>query len=76
MSVHARKEMAADELTVWEVESCILTGSVFERQRDRRTGEWKHLILGRTLADADCVAVVKRTITGRLAILTVFVLEG
>lgn len=46
MSVHARKEMEADELTVSDVENCVLSGSVLERQRDRGTGEWKYVILG------------------------------
>ena len=39
MTIHARKEMNDDGLTVYDVERSILTGEIRERQRDRVTAE-------------------------------------
>lgn len=49
MTVHAEEEMDADELTVFDVESAVLSGSIVERQRDRQTREAKYLVRGRAL---------------------------
>ena len=35
MTAHGRQEMHADDLTVFDVEHCVLTGRIIERQRDR-----------------------------------------
>jgi len=76
MSLHARDEMAADRLTVFDVERCVLTGSIVERQRDRKSGEWKYVIVGWSVSDSECVVIGKLTPTGKLAVLTVFTLDG
>jgi hypothetical protein len=76
ISLHAREEMGDDGLTDIDVESCVLTGSIVERQMDRRTGEWKYVIEGRSLAGERCVVIGKLTLTGKLGILTVFMVEG
>ena len=57
MTVHGHEEMDADQLTVFDVEHCILTGEIVERQTDLRTGEWKYLIEGETLSGDRAVAV-------------------
>ena len=44
MSIHAEEEMDEDGLTILDVESAVLTGSIVERQRDVRTREWKYVI--------------------------------
>ena len=36
MTVHGVEAMEDDELTVFDVERCLLRGSIVERQRDRR----------------------------------------
>jgi hypothetical protein len=41
-------------------------------QRDRRTGEWKHVIQGRTLLGGEIAVVVKWLPAGRMAVLTIF----
>ena len=41
MTIHAGDEMEDDGLTVFDVEECVLSGIVVERQRDETTGEWK-----------------------------------
>ena len=72
MTLHAEEEMDGDNLSVFDVERGILTGRVVERQRDRITGGWKYLVEGETL-DGDAVMVVARlSVTGKLVIITVY----
>jgi len=71
-TLHGLDEMEEDRLTVLDVESCVLTGSVAERQRDRFTGESKYVIKGRALGGANITVVAKWLPTGRMAILTVY----
>jgi len=49
MTLHAEEEMEDDGLSIFDVESCILTGDVIERQKDAITGEWKYIVKGRAL---------------------------
>lgn len=72
MTAHGVEEMEADGLTIFDVEHCILTGEIVERQRDRGTGEWKYLILGKTLSDDAGVVVAKIGPTGKLVMITVY----
>jgi len=46
MTIHALDAMEDDELTVFDVERCFLTGRIVERQRDRARREWKYLVEG------------------------------
>ena len=72
MTLHAEEEMNDDDLSIFDIENCILTGRVVERQKDHDTSEWKYLIQGRTLADAEIVVVAKLSLTGKLVIITVY----
>jgi len=73
MTLHAEEEMATDGLSIFDVESTILTGRIVGRQRDRQTGEQKYLVRGRTVDDADLVEVVGKVgPTGKLVIITVY----
>ena len=74
MTHHARKEMNDDGLTVYDVESGILTGNIIERQRDRVTAEWKYRIRGETLIGDDIEIIAKLSPTSKLVIITVYVL--
>ena len=74
MTYHARKEMNDDGLTVYDVESGILTGSIIERQRDRVTTEWKYRIRGETLTGDDIEVIAKLSPTSKLIIITVYAL--
>lgn len=74
MTIHAVEEMEADGLTLFDVEHCILSGKIVERQKDRKTDEWKYLVEGQTLADDKAVVVAKIAPTGKLVILTVYAL--
>jgi hypothetical protein len=70
---HAVEEMEADGLTIFDVEHCILTGKTVESQRDRQTGERKYVIEGTSLHDDLARIVAKIAPTGKLVIITVYV---
>jgi len=72
MTLHADEEADEDGLTIFDVESGVLTGEIVERQRDRATAEWKYLVKGQTLAGVDIVVVTKLSPTGKLVIITVY----
>ena len=73
MTTHAEEEMDNDGLTIFDVESVILTGEIVERQRDRRTREPKYLVRGETIAGIRRAVVVgKFGLTDKLVILTVY----
>ena len=73
VTVHADEEMDADELSIFDVENCILTGEIIERQRDTNTGEWKYVIAGKSIDNSKIKIVGKESPTGKLVIITVFV---
>jgi hypothetical protein len=76
LTVHGQESMEDDELTIFDVERCLLTGRVVERQRDRQRREWKYLVQGQAIEGAAMVVVAKTGPTGRLVILTVYLVEG
>ena len=73
MTLHAEEEMNNDDLTIYDVESAILTGKIVERQRDRETAELKYRINGQTLSDDKVEVITKVSPTGKLVIITVYV---
>lgn len=72
MTIHAEEEMDDDELSIFDVERAILTGSIVERQQDHQTGEWKYLVLGQSVHGIEMTVVGKVSITGKLVIITVY----
>jgi len=72
MTLHADEEMDSDGLTIFDVESGVLTGEIVERQKDAKTSEWKYVVRGRTLDGAPVVVVSKLTLTGKVAFITVY----
>lgn len=72
MTVHADEEMDEDELTIFDVESVILSGKIIERQKDRNTGDWKYLIKGKSLAGESVVTVTKIGPTDKLIFITIY----
>ena len=72
MTVHAEEEMGADDLTIFDVESAVLSGRVVERQRDRETREAKYLVQGRGLDDEAVVVVAKVSSTRKMVIVTAY----
>ena len=73
MTLHAEEEMDDDEFSIFDIERCILTGEIIERQKDRDTEEWKYVIEGQSIAGDKVGIVTKLSITGTLIIITVYV---
>jgi len=73
ISIHAEEEMNDDDLSIFDIESCILTGKILERQKDKVTGEWKYRINGQSLSAGEVEVVAKLSPTGKLVIITVYV---
>ncbi len=74
VTLHAYDEMAADELTVWDVESVFLTGDILERQHDVETSESKYRVRGKSLDGTSVEVIVKLAMTDKLVIITVYAL--
>jgi hypothetical protein len=66
MTIHAEEEMDDDHLSIFDVESAILTGQILERQRDRKTREWKDVVSGRAIDGARVGVVGKLSSSGQL----------
>ncbi len=74
VSTHAAEELEDDDLSILDLENIILTGQITERQRDVQTREIKHVVSGVTLDGNHAQAVAKIGLTGKLIIITVYVL--
>ena len=74
MTLHAEEEMDNDNLSIFDVERGVLTGMIIERQKDRDTEEWKYLIEGRTLTNERVVVVARLSHTGKLVMITVYLM--
>ena len=74
VTVHADEEMDDDQLAIGDVEACILSGDVVERQRDRVTGESKYRVRGMSLDGLMMETIVKLGATGKVVIITVYAL--
>lgn len=72
MTIHADEEMDNDGLTIFDVESVVLSGRIIERQKDQQIGEWKYLVKGEALNGESVVTVTKIGPTGKLIFITVF----
>jgi hypothetical protein len=72
MTLHADDEMVADDLSVYDVESAVLTGKIIERQKDHVSGEWKYLVSGQSIAGDAITAVVKLGPADKVIFITVF----
>ena len=72
VTAHAEEEMSDDELTILDVEHAILNGRILERQRDVETGGWKYVVGGRILIDDAIELVGRLSVSGKLAIVTVY----
>lgn len=72
MTLHAEEEMDNEGLAIYDVERGILTGKIIERLKDRVTDEWKYLVDGQTIVGDRVVVVTKLSMTGKLVIITVY----
>lgn len=74
VSTHAAEELDDDNLSILDLENIILTGKITERQRDAKTRETKIIVSGVTLDGNHAQAVVKVGFTGKLIVITAYVL--
>lgn len=66
--------MGEDNLTIFDIESAILTGAIIEQQKERKTKERKYVVQGQSVDGTQSIIVVIRFgRTGKLVILTVYV---
>jgi len=73
MTTHADEEADADDLSLIDIESAILTGKIVERQKESDTGEWKYVISGESVDGKPLSVVAKFGTSGQiLYILTVY----
>ena len=72
MTLHAEEEMDDDELSIYDIERCVLTGEIIERQKDTVTKEWKYVIEGQSVSGDQVGTVIKLSLTGKLIIITVY----
>ncbi len=73
LTIHGEEEMDNDSMSIYDVERCILTGRILERQKDKVTAEWKYRINGKSLSGGEVEVVAKLSPTGKLVIITVYV---
>ena len=60
-------------MSIYDIERCILTGKIVERQKDKVTAEWKYRINGQVVDDSEVDVIAKLSPTGKLVIITVYV---
>ena len=72
MTLHGDEELDTEELSVFDVERCVLTGKIIERQKDRQSGELKYRILGSMVSGDLMEVVAKLGPTGKLFIITAY----
>ena len=74
VSTHAADELKDDNLTILDLENVVLSGQIVERQRDRSTRETKYVIQGSTLDGTAAEVVAKVGHSGKLFVITVYVI--
>jgi len=72
ITLHAEEEMENDDLSILDIENCILNGIIFERHKDSETSEWKYTIIGNTISGDKVAIITKISMTGKLVIITVY----
>jgi Domain of unknown function (DUF4258) len=72
MTLHAEEEMNDDNLTIYDIEQTILSGEILERQKDKVTAESKYRVRGTTEDGVEVEVVAKLGLTGKLVIITVY----
>jgi hypothetical protein len=71
-TLHAEEEMDEDDLTIFDVERCVLTGEIVDKQKDPQSKEWKYLVRGQPVSGNQVIVVIKLPQTGKQVIITVY----
>lgn len=64
--------MAEDDLTFQDVINCILTGEIVEQQYDLKRKEYKYVIYGECLDEAEIAVVAKLTYNQGVGVITIY----
>ena len=74
VTLHGEEEMDDDELSIYDVERAILSGTIIERQKqkDSITKEWKYIIRGQIIDNSEIEVVAKLNVTRKMIIITVY----
>ncbi len=72
VTLHAEEEMENEDLSIYDVESGILTGRIIGRQKDKQTGEWKYRMRGTSIDERMIEIIGKIGPSGMLVIITVY----
>lgn len=72
MTLHAEEEMNNDYLTIFDIEHCILTGKIIERQKDRKTREKKYRIKGTSMDGKEVEVITKLGFMKKVVIITIY----
>ncbi len=72
VSVHAVEELEEDDLSIFDLERAVLNGDIVERQKDKKSGEWKYVVRGNAIDGRQVVVITKFGPTGKAIIITVF----
>jgi hypothetical protein len=71
--LHGEEEMDEDELSIFDVERAILTGTIIERQKGSEQQEWKYVVRGQTIYGSIIAIVAKLSPTpNKMVIITVY----
>ena len=71
MTLHAEEEMDNDDLSIFDIERCILAGTIIEKNKDNKTQELKYTVLGESVKGLKVGIITKFSIKGKLVIITV-----
>jgi hypothetical protein len=69
---HAEQELAADELSLFDLERVVSSGTIVARQEDAVSGEWKYVMECLSARGEWVAAVAKISRARKLIFLTVF----
>lgn len=74
VTLHGEEEMDEDDLSIYDVESAILSGTIVERQKqkDSITKEWKYIVCGQIMDGSEIEVVAKLSATRKMIIITVY----
>ncbi len=74
LTFHVEEELKDDDLTIFDLESAILSGEIIQRQKDFQTSEYKYKLNGKTLTGEILEVIVKFSLRGRTIIITSYLL--
>ncbi len=69
---HAYDEMNEDDLFVFDLEQCVLTGTIAERQWDDDFNDWKYVIHGQSSDEEEIAVVAKLDGSRKTIFVTIF----